>query len=162
MAGSIGKENADISIHALREEGDAVMASMISAASYFYPRPPRGGRRSFLGLKPNHFPEISIHALREEGDRHPESMEKRGCEFLSTPSARRATQHIGGVLSAGIISIHALREEGDPDRSARWWRYPISIHALREEGDAATTSPRQTARRFLSTPSARRATGPSG
>ena len=33
-----------ISIHALREEGDAVMESMISAASYFYPRPPRGGR----------------------------------------------------------------------------------------------------------------------
>ena len=34
-----------ISIHALREEGDAVMESMISAASYFNPRPPRGGRQ---------------------------------------------------------------------------------------------------------------------
>ena len=35
--------------------------------TYFYPRPPRGGRRGearrdFTGL------DISIHALREEGD----------------------------------------------------------------------------------------------
>ena len=34
----------------------------------------------------------------------------------------------------------------------------ISIHALREEGDICSAYPSQTAGRFLSTPSARRAT----
>ena len=78
--------------------------------------------------------------------------------FLSTPSARRATQTLGGMESNQTISIHALREEGDRLRSL--WSlllvnfYPrpprggrpklrrrmtvkeiISIHALREEGD---------------------------
>ena len=34
-----------ISIHALREEGDQLRpASMRRCCSYFYPRPPRGGR----------------------------------------------------------------------------------------------------------------------
>ena len=58
--------------------------------TYFYPRPPRGGRLD--GGDPLIVPMlISIHALREEGD-----LEQRfddGCNerFLSTPSARRAT-----------------------------------------------------------------------
>ena len=34
-----------ISIHALREEGDAAASASQRAAAYFYPRPPRGGRR---------------------------------------------------------------------------------------------------------------------
>ena len=34
-------------------------------------------------------------------------------EFLSTPSARRATFWRTSVLGAPEISIHALREEGD-------------------------------------------------
>ena len=34
-----------ISIHALREEGDAVAALASSSWFYFYPRPPRGGRQ---------------------------------------------------------------------------------------------------------------------
>ena len=42
-------------------------------------------------------------------------------QFLSTPSARRAT--IGVVLeAAGLeISIHALREEGDPAGPLKTW-----------------------------------------
>ena len=56
--------------------------------------------------------------------------------FLSTPSARRATESWQRLQCLQRISIHALREEGDyimmcnncvPD--------VISIHALREEGD---------------------------
>ena len=35
-----------ISIHALREEGDAAWPTRWASAQYFYPRPPRGGRRS--------------------------------------------------------------------------------------------------------------------
>ena len=34
---------------------------------YFYPRPPRGGRRVAAGITVD-IAEISIHALREEGD----------------------------------------------------------------------------------------------
>ena len=34
-----------ISIHALREEGDAFSAAMVRSLADFYPRPPRGGRQ---------------------------------------------------------------------------------------------------------------------
>ena len=124
---------------------------------YFYPRPPRGGRRR----------------------------RARQCrciyKFLSTPSARRATDtraaksrwvsyfyprpprggrpQIFGIHAAvDGISIHALREEGDrlrlPDRRG----HEISIHALREEGDQVESERLTADYRFLSTPSARRAT----
>ena len=57
------------------------------------------------------------------------------------------------------ISIHALREEGDladlPDEQRE---YIISIHALREEGDLSASGRGTVPRKFLSTPSARRAT----
>ena len=78
-----------ISIHALREEGDGFSSMYLSIASYFYPRPPRGGRPAGFVLLQTGL-EISIHALREEGDC------RRLCGQLST-----------------TISIHALREEGD-------------------------------------------------
>ncbi len=56
--------------------------------------------------------------------------------FLSTPSARRATNAIADVLLCFFISIHALREEGDAEQgSDEQWNSKISIHALREEGD---------------------------
>ena len=102
-----------ISIHALREEGDPV--NLVTAdfkAMDFYPRPPRGGRPSGNGA-----PEICV-------------------QFLSTPSARRATTGPRCRRAAELISIHALREEGD----------------------ASITRRRRRAKRFLSTPSARRAT----
>ena len=57
--------------------------------------------------------------------------------FLSTPSARRATGASVAFDQYEGISIHALREEGDyPSLMARI-RSEISIHALREEGDEA-------------------------
>ena len=56
------------------------------------------------------------------------------------------------------ISIHALREEGDVTSPDSRLQIPISIHALREEGDVAVCIQRGNAARFLSTPSARRAT----
>ena len=57
----------DISIHALREEGDSMITLACPASWYFYPRPPRGGRLSdtYHSTLSN---MISIHALREEGD----------------------------------------------------------------------------------------------
>ena len=56
--------------------------------------------------------------------------------FLSTPSARRATD---------------LRKQQDPASG-------ISIHALREEGDLLSAPAKRRNNVFLSTPSARRAT----
>ena len=79
----------EISIHALREEGDLAVRLVPLWATNFYPRPPRGGRRFIQG-------GVSLQK-----------------EFLSTPSARRATVETRRVLYQGKISIHALREEGD-------------------------------------------------
>ena len=125
--------------------------------------------------------DISIHALREEGDARPIPPLVCVTVFLSTPSARRATQWMFAQSSVMVISIHALREEGDiPFSSASsdsflflstpsarratrtsmgttaGWR--ISIHALREEGDYMRMMQLLSNAVFLSTPSARRAT----
>ena len=104
--------NFFISIHALREEGDQSQADSLRASRNFYPRPPRGGRRTLEGVhgreqdfyprpprggRPIREPlktcekQISIHALREEGDRYAPSRRCLCDTFLSTPSARRAT-----------------------------------------------------------------------
>ena len=90
-AGSVSDAEYDISIHALREEGDYAPGKNPYTGGYFYPRPPRGGR-------PYQVPKIildgtiSIHALREEGDDAYIDFYYFFCPFLSTPSARRATR----------------------------------------------------------------------
>ena len=125
-----------ISIHALREEGDLLLSADSAVLMYFYPRPPRGGRRFWLVIG-CHLLTISIHALREEGDNGGNADLGSNIVFLSTPSARRAT--IGDVLELCVVGI--------------------SIHALREEGDLIRLQRAALQKRFLSTPSARRATG---
>ena len=102
---------------------------------------------------------ISIHALREEGDfraplyrdiingflstpsarRATEAVasEQRKKQFLSTPSARRATITVprSAPLAARFLSTpSARRATGDARNKARV--KTISIHALREEGDS--------------------------
>ena len=80
-------------------------------------------------------------------------------KFLSTPSARRATYELKLLGIDTVISIHALREEGDLDIDTyEGLTWEISIHALREEGDLLTGVHTERHRKFLSTPSARRAT----
>ena len=61
---------------------------------------------------------ISIHALREEGDSSEREGKRFLREFLSTPSARRATGTVANYSKTKAISIHALREEGDMDKLA--------------------------------------------
>ena len=79
-----------ISIHALREEGDLRSSAWV------------------------HSPwTISIHALREEGDMDKELLTVQDVEFQSTPSVRRATARAHFGSDPLSISIHALREEGD-------------------------------------------------
>ena len=126
--------SGSISIHALREEGDATSSTATTARSNFYPRPPRGGRPWSMTSSTstsNFYPRpprggrpviepffedgfvISIHALREEGDASRASSFRRSGQFLSTPSARRATTGLLRRPRGHPISIHALREEGD-------------------------------------------------
>ena len=102
-----------ISIHALRVEGDYLAKhSGEQMSSYFYPRPPGGGRHTFRqyfsrcprflstpsGWRATQYPDrrscgigISIHALRVEGDRIGQREGRLQNRFLSTPSGWRAT-----------------------------------------------------------------------
>ena len=149
---------------------------------YFYPRPPRGGRP---GSSPGnrHLVVISIHALREEGDRQKETQMEAQKIFLSTPSARRATRAgVDSTVPESFLSTPSARRAtsgrlqlvsnsvyfyprpprgGRPDSWCRTsQRGTISIHALREEGDHERRNALFNPPRFLSTPSARRATPP--
>ena len=101
-----------ISIHALREEGDTTPATSTPMARYFYPRPPRGGR-----------PAVYNAMLTAS-------------QFLSTPSARRAT-FTSAPRAAGTTNFYP--------RPPRGGRQVLP-------GDTAKVQ------LFLSTPSARRAT----
>ena len=103
---------------------------------------------------------ISTCALREEGDPAIIKITASHSGFLSTPSARRATDRQKHSSRTFTISIHALREEGDAGPAFPRCRPAISIHALREEGDAAKSMWNAQPAEFLSTPSARRATPP--
>ena len=101
-----------ISIHALREEGDILQFSNLMVKDYFYPRPPRGGRRGGVRLKDPGGVFLSTPSARRAtgrglppvyafwnfyprpprgGRRNYFSLLSRGFLFLSTPSARRAT-----------------------------------------------------------------------
>ena len=123
---------------------------------------------------------ISIHALREEGD-HGLGQRQSTCQqflstpsarratifirsgmalllFLSTPSARRATTEVGVHALAKGISIHALREEGDSPPSANRQRQSDFYPRPPRGGRLEAAGVRPGASGFLSTPSARRAT----
>ena len=155
------------------------MRFMFPLFHYFYPRPPRGGRH----LRPSAAGQLHhFYPRPPRGGRLRRIYLMRSNDpFLSTPSARRATSAAAGHPPGIVISIHALREEGDPQVMSARTRvlnfYPrpprggrlgnsehpstlllISIHALREEGDARCAERLSEQRKFLSTPSARRAT----
>ena len=126
---------ASISIHALREEGDFGRGGGKQSMADFYPRPPRGGRLIYCKrLNPDTC--ISIHALREEGD-------LRG--VLSAPSAlhfyprppRGGRLHFLRQTSGAVSDFYPRPPRGGRPRLQR------SVLA---------------GARFLSTPSARRAT----
>ena len=135
----------------------SVLWAMTNWHRYFYPRPPRGGRRrgnggTACGSK-NFYPRPPRGGRRARWN--PLVLIP---VFLSTPSARRATAiDVSGQIGRQI-SIHALREEGDLSASYYYTFSKISIHALREEGDSPAAASASITRSFLSTPSARRAT----
>ena len=149
----------DISIHALREEGDNLPDHSLTPSPYFYPRPPRGGRQADPLWRPPHKEFLSTPSARRATLY---SFIRDGyAVFLSTPSARRATQ-------SGFPRRHSwknfyprpprggrLRYYGLPTERVAFLSTPsarraticltirlhhrhISIHALREEGDKLT------------------------
>ena len=168
-----------ISIHALREEGDALPARRRWSGSYFYPRPPRGGRR-FTGKAALEWKLFLSTPSARRTTKRLEGLTPIQ-KFLSTPSAGRATAAERPPLldiiflstpSAGRATSCPCTRSRHPDyfyprppRGGRPVRNSpqlpsahISIHALREEGDEAAASIQKDGVLFLSTPSARRAT----
>ena len=123
-----------ISIHALREEGDAGPAF------------------------PRCRPAISIHALREEGDAAKSMWNAQPAEFLSTPSARRATPP-GQVQQIRHVDFYPR-----PPRGGRHYvfEYAIPLYPFLSTPSARRATydilGLQRTKEFLSTPSARRAT----
>ena len=124
----------------------------------FYPRPPRGGRRSPTVFGWGVFLFLSTPSARRATPMS-RSICARRSKFLSTPSARRATKVGGHGLQVRRISIHALREEGDLSRMAQnlqQVKFLSTPSARRATSQASNKSHRP--KPFLSTPSARRAT----
>ena len=124
----------------------------------FYPRPPRGGRRMQRRSK-RPFPQfLSTPSARRATWRRKRKYGYDGI-FLSTPSARRATLTQRPSKRPERYFYPRPPRGGRPGSSWRTRRMSkISIHALREEGDSATFSLTVPQLTFLSTPSARRAT----
>ena len=78
--------------------------------------------------------------------------------FLSTPSARRATQILNGENTLTLISIHALREEGDVAQFGIM-DLPKDFYPRPPRGGRRKAVKKHCKTKlFLSTPSARRAT----
>ena len=130
-----GQPAVPISIHALREEGDVLITLT---------RPIRG---------------ISIHALREEGDRERAFLFGFHCQFLSTPSARRATISAPSFCGYRTNFYPRPPRGGRPTPALSW--QPLRTFLSTPSARRATWEPSLHANSrtlFLSTPSARRAT----
>ena len=100
-----------ISIHALREEGDARTRPFRYALLYFYPRPPRGGRP----LRPS-LPAFALYFYPRppRGGRPVRPMcSWQPANFYPRPPRGGRLRLRRGHPGHGRISIHALREEGD-------------------------------------------------
>ena len=78
----------------------------------FYPRPPRGGRPDALAARVDTLEFLSTPSARRATALSMFSLPTPP-QFLSTPSARRATRVYWKLSGTFWISIHALREEGD-------------------------------------------------
>ena len=154
-----GADLLGISIHALREEGDlSFLASACRCWSFL--STPSARRATRWPLPCQGRPGISIHALREEGDRAICVRNACGRTFLSTPSARRATCKRWQKGATDVYFYPRPPRGGRPAsglslRRMTWYFYPrpprggrLDKMELDSKGNV-----------FLSTPSARRATG---
>ena len=170
-----------ISIHALREEGDSMSSFGLPLIALFLSTP--SARRATTSAR-RYMRSGSLFLSTPSARRATRA--GRECKkhlraFLSTPSARRATSSSTSSSRHSAISIHALREEGDewrllqrrarhnfyprpprggrpatswPSQAATLYFYPRPPRGGRRQSAHAPAD----AEKFLSTPSARRAT----
>ena len=142
-------------MYALREEDDILENQTGQWPRYFYPRPPRGGRPR---MRSTSWRSTYFYPRPPRGGR---LKTDEACldikAFLSTPSARRATDVAAAGHDLDAISIHALREEGDREPTPRTeaMQFLSTPSARRATPPARKRAPQK---KFLSTPSARRAT----
>ena len=160
--GDLAKEHSyesveHISIHALREEGDACRTERPAGHGYFYPRPPRGGRplNADFGVVGHDF-----YPRPPRGGR-PKSWSRQSPQsnfYPRPPRGGRPRLLARLPVLLRTISIHALREEGDHKllvhTASVFNFYPRPPRGGRQQRDNAADD----VMRFLSTPSARRAT----
>ena len=124
---------------------------------YFYPRPPRGGRLAAVNLLVFVFQFLSTPSARR-ATVHPSNGSTRRKDFYPRPP--RGGRHTAFESFRLIQNFYPRPPRGGrrlPMRSTLL-RCPISIHALREEGDCSCRQSPCICVSFLSTPSARRAT----
>ena len=146
-----------ISIHALREEGDSRKQGKTPLKSYFYPRPPRGGRLSLSGVTFVHF---DFYPRPPRGGRLRTSQPTAAARsFLSTPSARRATCGSSPAMDGPLVFLSTPSAR----RATRFcWRPgagPWHFYPRPPRGGRLKVIGRIfDGMKFLSTPSARRAT----
>ena len=128
-----------------------------SMTANFYPRPPRGGRRTVTPQSRDRWEFLSTPSARRATDAQLSQDAKK--KFLSTPSARRATSLLESVWQPFMYFYPRPPRGGRlQDLHLAFQRLQISIHALREEGDSLLRALNLSCWKFLSTPSARRAT----
>ena len=126
-----------ISIHALREEGDAGRSPARWRHHDFYPRPPRGGRQLQEYVVPG---RSDFYPRPPRGGRHLSlRVPAPGSDFYPRPPRGGRHYYLLNVEPNINISIHALREEGDDHPGTARHGRGISIHALREEGDVSSS-----------------------
>ena len=108
----------------------------------FYPRPPRGGRRAAASSLARLMDDFYPRPPRGGRPRRLVPSEAK-IQFLSTPSARRATDAVLPLptLDELFLSTPSARRATVQDIETGEV-IQISIHALREEGDRCSTSTR--------------------
>ena len=175
-----GLINLGLFLSTLPARGATRRGGLSPYGRYFYPRSPRGERRTgFPSILPS-APFLSTLPARGATYQHQSGYPAVG--FLSTLPARGATFTLLRFRQAGSISIHAPREGSDSNSCSLNSISMISIHAPREGSDGfrnglrrsllhfyprsprgerpALPAPTQSDAGFLSTLPARGATAP--
>ena len=128
-----------------------------TSSRYFYPRPPRGGRRTAQMIDPELVQFLSTPSARRATSST--ILESPRRSFLSTPSARRATWQVDGTTGR-LENFYPRPPRGGRRRtivspsSRSTYFYPRPPRG----GRPFVSLVDKAANKFLSTPSARRAT----
>ena len=132
-------------------------AAPVSSMSDFYPRPPRGGRRRGAGERAGRNIFLSTPSARR-ATLKAKSQKRKIANFYPRPPRGGRRKNPSSVVYLGYFYPRPPRGGRRPVPPPHRPPMAISIHALREEGDLDTLAAKGTSGKFLSTPSARRAT----